>query len=464
MMRHQHRSQALALLCVVNFMVILDAQIVILALPSIETELGFAAGDAQWVMSAYLLAFGGLLLLGGRAGDLLGRRRVFLAGTALFLASSLVCGLAWSGGVLIAARAVQGLSSALMAPTALAILMTTFEEGPERNRALAIWGGTGGLGATGALLIGGALTESLGWESIFLLNVPVAAGILALAPRLLEDSRAAAGRRAFDVAGAVTATVALVLLILAVVEAPEAGWGSTQTLALLAGGAVALALFGAAERRSPAPLVPLAMLRSRSIAGGNLVMLLAGMAAWAVGLIASRYGQEVLGMSPIEFGLGTVVLTLMAVVGSYAAQAAAGRVGPGPVATGGALLLCAGALLLTGVSVDGSYLGDLFGGLLVFGAGLGAATVAASIAALSGVPERSAGAATGLNTAAFQLGGAFGAAVVTSVVVAQTDGRGVAALTDGFQAGFATAALLAGLGALVALGALCRLFARPALP
>ena len=294
------RWKALALLAVVNFMVILDSQIVILALPSVQTGLGFSPGGAQWVMSAYLLGFGGLLLLGGRAGDLLGRRRVFLAGTALFGLASLLCGLAWSPWILIAARAVHGASAALMAPTALAILITTFPSGSERNTALAVWGGFGGLGATAALLIGGTVTSLLGWEWIFFLNVPVAAGLLALAPALLRESRDQARRtRRFDAPGAVTLTAALVLACYAVVQAPAAGWASTQTTGLLAAAAVLAVSFSRIEARAAAPLVPLRIFRSRSLNGGNAVTLLTGMAAWGVGLVTSLYAQRVLGYSPV---------------------------------------------------------------------------------------------------------------------------------------------------------------------
>jgi MFS family permease len=259
------RWRALALLCTAQFMVILDAQIVILALPSIERALGLSAGSAQWVLSAYLLSFGGLLLLGGRVADLLGRRRVFMVGTAVFLVSSLACGLAWSGVALLAARAVQGVSAAVMAPTALSILMTTFEEGAERNRALGVWSAMGGLGATAALLIGGTLTQALGWEWVFFLNVPVALALLVLGPVLLEESRDAGRARSYDPAGAVAVTAALVLLIDAIVEAPGVGWTSLRTIGLLAGTAALVAIFARIESRSAAPLVPLRMLRSRTL-------------------------------------------------------------------------------------------------------------------------------------------------------------------------------------------------------
>ena len=276
------RWKALALLCVAFFMVILDAQIVILGLPSIEAELGFSADGAQWVISAYLLSFGGLLLLGGRSADLLGRRRMFMVGTALFLVSSLACGLAWSGGLLIAARLVQGVSAAIMAPTALSILMTTFEEGAERNKALGIWSAIGGVGATAALLIGGPLTDGLGWEWIFFINIPVAVGLLALSPRLLRESRGEASQRIYDVAGAATITAALVLLVYAVVEAPEAGWGDGRTIGLLVASGVLVALFALVETRSASPLVPLGIFRSRSLVGGNLVLAALGMVAWGM--------------------------------------------------------------------------------------------------------------------------------------------------------------------------------------
>src|SRR5918996_4756171 len=237
------RWKALALLCLANLIVILDAQIVILGLPSIEEELQLSTDSGQWVMSAYLLSFGGLLLLGGRAADVLGRRRMFIAGSGLFLVSSLACGLATSGAILIGARVVQGVSAAVMAPTALAILMTTFEEGAERNKALGAWSAVGGTGATAALLIGGPLTDGPGWEWIFFLNIPVAALLIVLAPRLLHESRGAARKRVYDVPGAVTVTAALVLIVYAVVEAPSVGWADPQTVGLLVASAALMALF-----------------------------------------------------------------------------------------------------------------------------------------------------------------------------------------------------------------------------
>jgi EmrB/QacA subfamily drug resistance transporter len=444
------RWRALALLCVVNFMVILDSQIVILAVPSIQGDLGFSADGVQWVLSAYLLSFGGLLLLGGRAGDLLGRRRVFMAGAVLFGLSSLACGLAWSPTALVAARVVQGISAAIMAPTALAILMTTFDEGPERNKALAAWSGFGGLGATAALVVGGSLTDTLGWESIFLLNLPVAITLLALSPVLLRESREPGEARDYDPGAAVSITASLVLVIYAVVEAPDAGWTGPSTLALLAGSAVLFAAFLGIEGRVTAPLVPLRLFRSRALSVGNVMMLVTGMIAWGMGLTVSVYAQQVLGLSALEFGLGTTVMTAGTLLGSFGAQNVATKVGTWPVAAAAMVLLGVGSLLLTQVSAGGSYASDLLPGLLVFGPGLGAGAVAASIAALSGVPEADAGVASGTNTGAFQIGGALGSAIATTVAASHVAGPDPAGLTEGFQAAFTGCAVLAVVGLAVA--------------
>jgi len=427
----------LALLCLAFFMVILDAQIVILALPSIEADLDLSADAGQWVMSVYLLSFGGLLLLGGRSADLLGRRRMFVIGTGLFLLSSVGCGLAWSGGVLIAARVVQGVSAAVMAPTALSILMTTFEEGAERNKALGIWSAVGGVGATAALLIGGPLTDGLGWEWIFYINIPVALALIALSPTLLRESRGQVSERVYDLSGAATVTLALVLLVYAVVEAPDVGWGAPQTIGLLIASGLLVAVFALVESRSTSPLVPLRIFRSRMLVGGNLVLATLGMVAWGMSLTVSLYAQQVLGYSAVEFGLGTAVMTVGAVVGSTVGQGIVTRIGPRLVASVGFLLTGAGCVVLTQISVGGSYFRDIFLGLLIFGPGLGAAYVAASVATLTGVAERESGLASALNNAAFQIGGALGSAVVTTVAVSQAEGPdALTALTEGFQAAF----------------------------
>ena len=428
----------LGMLAAVNFMVILDSQIVILALPSIATEFSVTSAQAQWVMSAYLLAFGGLLLLGGRLGDRFGSRRVFMVGTALFGVASLLCGLAWTLDVLIAARTVHGLSAALMAPTALAMLITTFTDGTHRTEALAVWGGVGGLGATAALLIGGALTGLMGWEWVFFLNLPVAAGLLALAPVLLPDRGLAppGGHRPGWV-GADHDGVGL----------PVPGGCSRcrrsagriwRTVAPALGASAALAAFVVVERRATAPLVPLELFRSATFACGNAVMFLVGMAAWGVGLGASVYAQQVLGYTPLRFGLATAVLTVAAVAGSFAAQAALARRSPRAVALAGLLAAAAGVALLSAVSPAGSYAQDLLPGLLLFGLGLGASTVAASVLALAAGAASDAGVRSAVNTSAFQLGGAIGTAVVGSTIAVQSVTGDAVQRTDAVAGGFVT--------------------------
>jgi EmrB/QacA subfamily drug resistance transporter len=449
---------ALALLGTAFFMVILDGTIVYVALPSIQSDLSFSQSGVQWVMSAYLLCFGGLLLLGGRTADLLGRRRVFMVGVGLFISSSLVCGLAWSGGVLIGARAVQGVSAAIMAPTALSLLMTVFPEGPERNKALGIWGGIGGIGATAGLLIGGPVTEALGWEWVFFINVPVGLAVLVLTPRLVGETTDPECVRCFDVAGAVTVSSALLLLVGAIAVGPDEGWSDPRTIALLVVSVALFALFVRVEARSPGPLVPLRIFRSRSLVGGNLVLLTAGMCIDGTLLIATLYAQEVLGYSTIQFGLMTAVMTLMSVLGAYTAQAIVTRAGSRRVGATGMTLIGIACLLLVGVSADGSYIDDLFLGLLTFGAGLGAAFVASQIAALAGVRDEESGLAAGLVDSSFNIGGALGVAVLATVAVAATDetlsGAGgeaeLRAMTEGYQSAFTVAVGFACLGLIAA--------------
>ena len=441
------RWKALALLCTAFFMVILDSAIVVVALPSIDADLGFSAGDLQWVLSAYLLSFGGLLLLGGRASDLLGRRRMFILGSGLFALASLGAGLAGTTGALLSARVLQGVAAAIMTPTALSILMTTFQEGAERNKALGIWGSTGAIGGTAAWLVGGPITSGLGWEWIFFINVPVAGVVAALSPVLLRESRVAAGRRRFDVAGAVTITAALVTLVYAVVGAPEAGWTDGRTLGLLALAAVLMGVFVGIESRSAAPLAPLGMFRSRALVGGNLVLFALGTMAFGVPFILTQYAQEVLDWSPIHFGLASLVMPLAATVGTFSAQVVATKRGVRGVAVLAMGLTGLGSLLLTQVSVGGSYLGDLFFALLILGPGIGAAYVAGSIASLTGVAETEAGLASGLNNASFQIGGAVGLAILSSVAVSDAHGADpLVALTNGYQSAFAVAIAVAALG------------------
>ena len=452
------RWYALALLCGAFFMVILDANIVVVALPSIEADLGLSEQGLQWVISVYALTFAGLLLLGGRAADLLGRRRVFMVGLLFFTAASLLCGLAWSPGALIGARALQGIGAAIMTPTALSIVSTTFE-GPERNKALAIWGLLGAFGATAGYLIGGPLVDGPGWEWIFFINVPVGLIALALCPVLLRESRAPAATRSYDPGGALSITGALVLLVYALVEAPDAGWGSPQTILLFAGAAALVAIFAAIESRHPAPLLPLRLLRSRTLVGANLVMLLFGAVGFGMPFIVTLYAQQVLGYSALEFGVSFVVTPVAAAVGMMVAQAAIVKLGFRPVAATGMALLGAGSLLLTQASVGGSYFGDIFIGILIFGAGIGPVFATATIAALAGVGEREAGLASGLSNTAFQLGGALGVAIVSTVAVSRSadylaanEGASpLAVLTEGFQSAFVACAVVAGVGVALAL-------------
>jgi EmrB/QacA subfamily drug resistance transporter len=452
------RWYALALLCGAFFMVILDANIVVVALPSIEAELGFSAQGLQWVISAYALTFAGLLLLGGRAADLLGRRRLFMVGVLFFTLASLVCGLAWSPGSLIGARAVQGIGAAIMTPTALSIVSTTFE-GAERNKALAIWGMNGAFGATAGYLIGGPLVDGPGWEWIFFINIPVGLAALALTPLLVRESRAATARRSYDPAGALTITGALVVLVYALVEALDAGWGSLQTILLFAGAAALLAIFVAIESRHPEPLLPLRMLRSRTLVGANLVMLLFATLGFGMPFIVTQYAQQVLGYSALEFGASFVVTPVAAAVGMIVAQAAVEKVGFRPVAAAGMALLGAGSLLLTQASVGGGYFGDIFLGILVFGLGIGPVFATATIAGLAGVAERESGVASGLSNTAFQLGGALGVAIVSTVAVSRSENflaanegaNPLVVLTEGFQSGFVACVVLAGIGVALAL-------------
>jgi EmrB/QacA subfamily drug resistance transporter len=448
------RWWALALLCGAFFMVLLDATIVLVALPSIQADLGFSEQGLQWVLSAYALSFGGLLLLGGRAADLLGRRRLFRMGVALFTAASLLCGLAWSPATLLVARVVQGVGAAIMTPTALSIISTTFPDGAERNKALGIWGGLGGIGATAAWLIGGPLVDGPGWEWIFFINIPLGIAALALSPVLLRESRAALTQRSYDPAGALSITGALVLVVYAVVEAPEVGWGDARTILLFVGSAALVSAFAMIESRHRAPLVPMRFLRSRALVGANLVMLFTGAVAVALPFVLTLYAQKVLGYSAVKFGLGSVVLAVAVTVGAIVAQAAIPKAGLRPVAATGMALIGAGSLVLTQVSVGGSYLGDIFFGLLIAGPGIGLAFVSATVAALAGVAEGEAGLAAGLNNTALQIGGAVGVAIVTTIAVARSDhfqavnetASPLVVLNEGFRSAFLACAVLAAIG------------------
>ena len=434
MVTESKRWFALALLCLTGFMIILDASIVLVAVPSIERELTFSTGGVQWVPSGYALMFGGLLLLGGRISDLLGRRRVFITGLLLFAGSSLLCGFAWSGDALVLARGLQGAAAAVLAPSALSIVMTTLPTGPDRNKALGIWGATSGVGGTAGSLIGGPVTDGLGWQWIFFINVPVCLLVAVLAPVLLLDSRGP-GRRGFDVAGAVTVTAALIVLVYAVIEAPDSAIGWTVLLVLLSIGL--FGLFVLVETRSAAPLVPLRIFRSRALVGGNLITIAWGLAAFGLNFIYTQYAQLALGVSAIRYGLMSAVLAAAAVVGSMVGQHLVTRVGMRRVAFVSLLLAGVGTTVMTQLTVDSGYFELAFWGLTIFGAGLGAGTVAGAIAALSDVAGPDSGVASGLQNASFQIGGAVGIAVLSAVATASTTGATPAALTHGVRVAFA---------------------------
>jgi EmrB/QacA subfamily drug resistance transporter len=452
------RWLGLALLCSAFFMVILDVAIVNVALPSIQADLEFSQHNLQWVVSAYALTFGGLLLLGGRAADLLGRRRVFVAGVAVFALASLLGGLAPSAESLIAARALQGIGAASMTPAALSILMTTFREGAERDTALGAWGAVGASGGTIGLLVGGVLTETAGWEWIFLLNVPVGAAVIALSPVLLDETHARGVARRFDLAGAATVTAALSLLVYAVVDAGVAGWTSLQTIGLAAASALLLAVFGVIELRSEAPLVPFRIFRLSALLGSNVAGVLFGAAVYGMFFIITLYLQQVVGYSPLRAGLAWLALSLAALATSVGGARLVTRTGPRRPLVAGLIVAAAGIWLLSRLPVESNYVRDLMPALIVSGVGVGLAFVTMSIGALEGVEERDSGLASGLVNTTQQIGGALGVALLSTIAVSRSEAvqathptlRPSAVLTAGFGDALLAAAAFAVAGALLA--------------
>jgi EmrB/QacA subfamily drug resistance transporter len=452
----QHKWLALALLATVQFMVVLDIAIVNVALPSIQVDLGFSQENLQWVISAYALFFGGFLLLGGRAADLLGRRRLFVAGLILFSAASLASGLAWSDEALILFRAVQGLGAAIITPAALSILMTTFAEGRERNTALGVWGAVGAFGAVAGVLLGGILTDWLSWEWIFYINVPVGLGALVLTPILLTESRDA-HVKSFDVPGAVLVTGGLVTLVYAITQANDYGWGSVETIGLFVAAGALLAAFVGWEARVREPLMPFSIFRIRTVTAANISGLILGTVTFSMFLMLTLYMQQVLGYSPMKTGVAYLAVAGSAIITSTIAAQLVTRVGVKPVIVAGMTFLAAGLLYFTQVSVGGSYLGDLLPGFLLIAAGLGFSFVPISIAALAGVQPSEAGLASGLFNTSQQIGGALGIAALSAVATSKTE-SGVAsgtplpkALTDGFESAFIWGGVVAIVGILVAL-------------
>jgi EmrB/QacA subfamily drug resistance transporter len=437
-------------------MVVLDIAIVNVALPSIQTDLGFSQENLQWVISAYALFFGGFLLLGGRAADLLGRRRLFIAGLVLFTTASLVSGLAWSEAALIGARAFQGLGAAIITPAALSILMTTFAEGKERNAALGAWGGVGAFGAVAGVLLGGILTDLLSWEWIFFVNVPVGIFALILTPFLINESRDATAQ-SYDVPGAVLVTSGLVSLVYAITQANNYGWGSLTTIGLFAGAAALLGAFLLWERRAKDPLMPFSIFRLRTLVGANIAGFILGTALFGMFLMLTLYMQQVLGYSAMKTGVAYLAVAGSAIVTSGIAAQLVNRVGVKPVLIVGMTALTAGLLWFTQVSVGGSYVTDLLPGFLLIAVGLGFSFVPISIAALAGVEPAEAGLASGLLNTSQQIGGALGIAVLSSIATSTTTSdlstgtSSAFALTNGFQDAFVAGAIVAFVGILVSI-------------
>jgi EmrB/QacA subfamily drug resistance transporter len=457
----------LALLCAAQFMVILDVTVVNVALPSIQADLGFAFADLQWVVTAYTLAFGGLLLLGGRAADLLGRRRVFLAGLGLFTAASLASGLATSPEMLLAARVLQGVGAALLSPAALSLLTAVFPEGPQRHRALAAWAAVGASGAAFGVLLGGILTEAFGWEAIFVVNVPVGLAVALGALRALPAAPPAAGR--IDVAGGLTATASLVALIYALVGADAAGWGSAQTLGLLAAAAAGIGAFFAVEARVREPLVPVAFFRRRATVTA-LVLMLLGIGTLVSGFFfSSLYLQQVLGHSALRTGLEFLPVAGAIVVAAHAGGHLIARFGAKPVIASGLALGAVGALLLSGLSTGGSYPADVLPGFLVLAVGSGLTLVGVTITAMSGAGHDDAGLISGLTSTAHELGIALVLSVLSAIAASRIGGgtlqtavgADAGALTAGFADAFRVAAVIALAAMLLTLVALRRSDVRP---
>jgi len=450
----------LAIVGAAFFMTILDVAIVNVAIPSIEKDLNVTETTVQWVLIAYSITFGGFLLLGGRMADLLGRRLIFLVGLTLFTTASLVCGLSGSIGVLIGARAVQGIGAAIISPAALSIVSTTFREGAERNKALGIWGALGGSGAAAGVLIGGILVSYLGWQWIFYVNVPVGALVFALTLPFVPESRAELGHHRFDAWGAVTVTSGLALLVYAISKAPDVGWGSARTILLLIASVAILGVFVAIEQRSRAPLMPFRIFRIRSVLGANVVGFLLGAVIFANFLVLTLYVQQILGWSAIKTGITFLATAGTTVIWAGVAQALTTRYGPRPVITIGLLILAASMLWYTQLPVDGHFWPDLLPPYLIFALGLAFGFVPVTIAALSSVQAQDAGLASGLINTSQQIGGAIGVAIASTVFTSyvnsnlkptlRSGGTLAQVYTTGYQHAFWALIALALLGAVLA--------------
>jgi len=453
-MSEHHRSKWLVLAVVgaAFFMTILDVAIVNVAIPSIQKDLDIAESTVQWVITAYAITFGGFLLLGGRMSDLLGRRRIFIAGLVLFTLASLACGLAWSASVLILSRAVQGLGAAIISPAALSIVTTTFDEGAERNKALGIWGALGGSGAAVGVLLGGILTKYLGWEWIFFVNVPVGALVLALTRPIVPESRADLGHRRFDVVGALSVTGGLALFVYAISKAPDVGWGTGRTIGLIVASIVILGFFVVWELRTTAPLVPFGIFRIRTLTGANVVGFLLGASIYANFFILTLYVQQILGWSALKTGVTFLATAGTTAIWAGVAQALVTRVGPRLVTTVGMAVLALTMLGYTRLPVDGSYWPDLLPLYLIFALGLAFGFIPVTIAAFIGVPPEQAGLASGLLNTSQQIGGAFGVAITSTIFVSKAKSGHFTpqAFTTGYHWAFAALVAFAAVGAALA--------------
>ncbi len=410
-----HKGLILALLALAQFMIILDTSIVNVAIPSIANALHFAPQNLQWVVTAYTLCFGGFLLLGGRAADLFGRKRIFLAGLALFTLASLMNGLATTSGMLIAFRGLQGLAAAFMSPAALSIVITTFKEGKERNKALSVWGAVAAGGAAAGLLFGGVLTQYLNWRWNFFVNVPVGIVVLALVYRYIPESKADVDHTNLDLPGAVLVTSGLMVLVYGLVKAADYGWTSGKTFTFLAVAAVLLALFVLNERRAKYPLVPFNIFRIRNVTGANLTQLPIAAGLFSMFFFLSLYVQRVLGFSPVKSGLAFLPITIVIGITAGFASKLVGKVGYKKILMVSPLIIGAGLYTLSGIHVGGNYLQDVLPGLLIFASGMGFTFIAITIAATSGVPHDEAGLASGLLNTSQQIGGALGLAVLSTI-------------------------------------------------
>ncbi|HEV7806617.1 MAG TPA: MFS transporter [Solirubrobacteraceae bacterium] len=467
--QHAERRKwiALALLASTQFVIVLDAAIVNVAIPSIGEDLQFSREDLAWIPNAYALTFGGFLLLGGRMADLLGRRRLFMGGLILFVVASLLGGFSQSETQLIAARALQGLGAALLAPSALSMVTTIFTEGAERNKALGVWGAVSGSGGAAGVLLGGVLTEYAGWEWVLWVNVPIGLIAAFLAPRLLDESMRESETRHFDALGAVVVTAGLSLLVFALVDTVRQGWESAQTIGLLGLSLALILVFVAIERRSIAPLVPFRIFRLRTLTGANVIGLMLGSAIFSMFFFLSRYMQEVLLYSPLKTGLSYLPLALVIIVSAGVASVLVTKLGFKPVLIAGLVLVLVGLLWFAQLPVDGVYLSDIVAPMVISAFGLGFAFVPVTIAAVSGISHDDSGLASGLINTSQQIGGALGLAVLATIAssttldlvsaAGATGGRAAAAaatpgaLTEGFQDAFLAGAGFAALGIVAAL-------------